>query len=151
MYIPKCKIPTYIHHTCIHYIHFITLPYIGVHYPTLRCDTSHSIPLHCNTVHYANTTLHYMHAFTFHSIPFHDNYNYNYKTYLRSLAKNRHVSRATVFFDSKWTLDPFRRHSRHSEIRVSRNSGQNEIPTCGKRYDKFTHDTSVFLLQMDPG
>ena len=63
-----------------------------------------------------------MHAFTckFHSIPW--QLHCNYKTYLHSLAKNCHVSRATVSLDSKWTLDPFRRHSRHSEIRVSRNS-----------------------------
>lgn len=96
------------------------LHYIALHYITLRCI------FHCTVVqcimlirHYI-VTLHACLHIQFHSIPW--QLHCNYKTYLHSLAKNRHVSRATVSLDSKWTLDPFRRHSRHSEIRVSRNS-----------------------------
>ena len=64
-----------------------------------------------------------MHAFTYNSIPFHSmTITLQLQDIPSFLSKNRHVSRATVSLDSKWTLDPFRRHSRHSEIRVSRNS-----------------------------
>ena len=63
MYIPHSYV-----HTCINayaIFHYVTLHYIALHYATLH------IPLHCSTVHYANTTLHcYITCMRSHTIPF---------------------------------------------------------------------------------
>lgn len=96
------------------------LHYITLHDITLRCIFHYTVVQCIMLIRHYIVTLHACLHIQFHSIPW--QLHCNYKTYLHSLAKNRHVSRATVSLDSKWTLDPFRRHSRHSEIRISRNS-----------------------------
>ena len=96
---------TYVHtsfivyvHTCINayaIFHYVTLHYIALHYATLH------IPLHCSTVHYANTTLHcYITCMRshlqFHSVPW--QLHCNYKTYLHSLAKKSSCFEGNCFF-----------------------------------------------------